>query len=207
MKTIMCIFILFLSVDAWTEELYLQGVSVIGERKTAYIISTTISQTEKAKITVNEGETIGKWRVVKINPKFVLLNSELGEEKQLYLHSNVPIQNEEPQTTGNNLKDKKFTRSVIPDQDIPPGYHKIKTPFGDFLVRQKEEVSTTISMDSESTKSDSMEDMSTINNSGRFASVAPIEKEAGKVDLSPSSFEGYRKVKTPFGEFILKKTR
>ena len=193
-----CTFLLTLSVNAWAEELYLQGVSVIGERKTAYIAKIT-EQMEEVRITVVEGDSLGQWLVARITPKFVILESEQGEEKQLHLHSALPV--EENLSQEDTANSPQFTRPVIPDQDIPPGYKKIQTPFGDFLVRKKEEPSATIV---EPTATNSMSGMSEPMNGGHFASV---EKKLDDGESPSSPSKGYRKVKTPFGEFILKKTR
>lgn len=120
------------------QQIYLEGISVLGEHKRAHI---TINA---AKMSVQEGDELGEWTVYEIHQRSIVLQNELGEEKILELHSRIdvtlPSVTEQQATPADELLQRfpdanPFAgRPRIDDADVPAGKRKVVTPFGDFLV-------------------------------------------------------------------------
>jgi len=142
-------FFLSFSASCFAEDtLILEGVSIIGSYKTAFL------SVNGTKISLNKGDYAGGWRIEEVEPRLIKLRSDKGEAKELALQSRLsevpPKQAETPQpnngdNNANNTppadgeKDKNapqpFQPRQIDDKDVPAGHHKVRTPFGDVIVK------------------------------------------------------------------------
>lgn len=112
------------SCNSWAQNIYLEGVSVLGDKKIAYL---TI---DDEKVAINEGEEIATWKVARIERRAIFLVSPDGKETELQLNTNLKVAEEKAAETIVNVPNVP----VIKDEDVPEGYRKIKTPFGDYVI-------------------------------------------------------------------------
>lgn len=181
LKTVVISLLLIVfSSNSWgEEEIYLEGISVLGDQKNAYI------SMKGGKISVSEGDSIGIWQVARIEERSVFLTTENGEATELPLHSRLPLPETETEEEPSPKPQPETEQSEADETtlEIPPGYRKVHTPFGDFLV--KEEQATQITQ----TKPPA-------------AAQKPVQapEDLPTVETVPP---GHRKVKTPFGEFLI----
>jgi hypothetical protein len=179
-----------ISATAWCqEEIYLEGISVLGAQKNAYI------SMKGGKVAVSEGDAIGMWRVARIEERSVFLTTEEGNATELPLYSRLPISSmslEEPTTLEILSKDSGTPPAKA--EETLAGYHKLHTPFGDFIVEEEEIEKAT--------------QQHTTATSESSEAVPELPEQAVVLDNLPQIEaeevpEGYRKVQTPFGEFLL----
>jgi len=122
------------------DTLVLEGVSIIGQFKTAFL---SINGT---KVSLNKGDYAGSWRIEEVEPRLLKLRSDKGESRELALHSRlseVPATVITPPKAKSKASDKKDNKNTpqpfkprqIDDKDIPAGHHKVRTPFGDVIVK------------------------------------------------------------------------
>jgi hypothetical protein len=192
-----CSLIILTVPTAWAEEFYLEGITTLGAKKSAYL------SMKGGKIAVREGESIGTWQVVRIEHNAVTLSTGQGVTTELPLHtrfeSNLssvefPAASEEQQVetedeklafsegmakfAGNSQLQDSSTPPTTVDPSIPAGYRKIQTPFGEVIVEEK-----------------------------KILSVSPVA-ETGKVDLPRIADDaipaGQRRIRTPFGDVLVK---
>ena len=190
--------LMFIAPPLWgEEEMYLEGISVLGNHKSAYLSMGT------GKATVREGDMIGTWRVTQIKQNSIFLSSNTGKSTELLLHSRLPVPSEEENE--NNLSEEEMhpdsneglpqeepsEESSITEQDsyaekssstesLPKGYRKVRTPFGEIVVPEQ-----TSSEAINPHLPPSSENMQSIS------------------EVSPDA----HKIKTPFGEFVVKETK
>lgn len=190
---------MLIASPAWgEEEMYLEGITVLGNHKSAYL------SMGEGKATVREGDMIGPWQVTHIKQNSIFLVTNKGESTELLLHSRLPIPSEETETESglseeqlhpdsseglpeeDSPKDQYLKSEASPPQGpeepppqekVPQGYRKVRTPFGEIIVPEETSPETP-------------------NNH----SVSPISSETQAIsEVSP----GYHKIKTPFGEFVV----
>ncbi len=119
------------------DDIYLEGVSVLGVKKTAHVVINDV------KLMVKEQDYVGEWEVVKITDQLVTLRNDAGEVSTLALHSRLsPVAEPAPAETApaaEKTDDEAFKEVTdISDETVPEGYRKVRTPFGELLVRKKE---------------------------------------------------------------------
>lgn len=119
------------------DDIYLEGVSVLGVKKTAHVVINNV------KLMVKEQDYVGEWEVVKITDQLVTLRNEAGELSSLALHSRLSPVTEAPAAEAvpaTEKTDEEVFKEVtdITDETVPEGYRKVRTPFGELLVRKKE---------------------------------------------------------------------
>jgi len=150
--------ILTLPLSVFSQEIDLQGTQIIGDKKSA-----TVS-IEGNSLIVGEGDSVGSWKIERIESRIVELRSKDSNEiKMLSLHSrpspetstqeSVPSPDKPAEQTENAQAllptviapppPEKIAEGVyrsehfIEDEDVPPGYYKKRTPFGDFLIKNE----------------------------------------------------------------------
>ncbi len=119
--TLITLFITTYSWNSWAQDIYLDGVSVLGDKKVAYL---TI---DNDKVDVEEGEEVATWKVSRIERRAIFLISPDGKETELQLQSTLQMPEEKTVEATSAVP-------VIKDEDVPEGYRKIKTPFGDYVI-------------------------------------------------------------------------
>lgn len=132
------------------EGLYLEGISVLGPKRTAHLVY------QGESLSLKPGEAVGEWIVEKIEQRSVLLRPANAPEdadvklKQLSLHDRIdgaPAAPQAPNPFAAAVESQaksteppeinKFKPRRIPDDQIPPGQRRIRTPFGDVLVKDE----------------------------------------------------------------------
>ena len=115
------------------EELFLEGVSILGSKKTASVVYNEQS------ISLHKGDNIGEWRVEHIEERSIKLKDKEGKLHTVELHSSLSNDKASEQADISELKDVKkgggFQPRVIKDEDVPEGHRRIRTPFGDVLIK------------------------------------------------------------------------
>lgn len=186
--------------NSWAEdEMYLEGISVLGKDKSAYL------SMKGGKIQVHVGERVGSWKVARIEERSVFLTTDKGETTELPLYSRLPVsnnqenENEESPEVGDkkgeaDKPEKEAEHSPMTNvPEVPPGYRKVHTPFGDFVVKEEEATKITLSKNPPPVQSKA----TSVDNS----SMPPADNSPKKAEEIPP---GYHKVQTPFGEFLMK---
>jgi len=148
------------------DELFLEGISILGKQRSA-LLSLNGKQ-----VSVQPGEEVGEWQVVKIEARAIFLKSTKdpqATELELALHSRlgetppaVAVENppavpaaevpvptsaaSPPGTPRDPMPPEQaapitqtapiFQPRMIKDEDIPPGHRRVRTPFGDVLVKE-----------------------------------------------------------------------
>ncbi len=147
--------ILTLPISVFSQEIDLQGTQIIGDKKSA-----TVSVDGNSLLVV-EGDSVGSWMIERIENRIIILRSKKSNEiKALSLHARPSTEKSKqksapsPDKQDENAKalpaviapppPEKIAEGVyrsehfIDDEDVPPGYHKKRTPFGDFLIKDEE---------------------------------------------------------------------
>ncbi|ALG67430.1 hypothetical protein [Beggiatoa leptomitoformis] len=159
------------------DNLYLEGVSILGSKKNAYI------SFNGGQVTVNEGDALGTWTVTKIDSRAVSLSATNGEVKELPLHTQMSIETPTATPTPAQNPPVNPNLTVIPDDKVPAGHRKIRTPFGDVIVKDEP-------LDKLPKPQDTSQPAQN--------TVPPVPRSNEPVP------EGHHKVATPFGEFVVK---
>jgi len=188
------VLIMLSTTVVWAEGMYLEGITILGVKKSAYLA------VDEGKVTVNEGDKVGKWRVMRIEERSVFLKTDKNETIELPLHSWLKPESEKdtvPKAEDTPALPETFERVIIPDDQVPDGYRKVRTPFGDVLVK-----------DDDANRSESESQAKPTGDAPLTnLSITPRESSiVGKATNIPDDQVplGYRKVRTPFGEYILK---
>jgi len=183
------------------EDLRLEGTSFIGSQRQAHVAW------QGTRMTVKVGDAIGVWQVMKIAQHEIDLQNAEGETRHLALYAQPPLVRSSPPTdTTDSVTDaqaelpndqpfavksgseqpatvRTIIREYIPiaeleGQPIPAGYQAVKTPFGEFAVKQRRQ--------------------------SRAARLAEQANDTPQEDTTqPVEPTGYRLVKTPFGELAV----
>lgn len=217
------LFLLMLSVATTTwaeEELFLEGISIFGTKKIAFL------KLKGGKTIVKEGDRIAEWTVETIEPRSVLLKDKDGKTITVELHTNIPplppsmttqVPNAAPPAMSGMQstpvpanQGTTFQRPVVADQDVPPGHRKVRTPFGDFVVPEKPEAGMSPNTAAPVAGMQGMQP----NNPAQPAANQATNSGAGQQKIiAPGNIPddqippGSRKVSTPFGEFIVKDSK
>jgi len=170
---------ILISFPIWAEEdeVYLEGVSILGNQKSAYL------SMRGDKVTVREGDAVGAWQVTHIKENAISLITKQGESTELPLHSRLPtISEEEPaeeEPTPEPEEAETESDASQPEEaaEIPQGHHKVRTPFGEFVVPNEENTVTSAAL--------------------------PKKSETSET----SAPTGYRKIQTPFGNFVVEEKK
>lgn len=135
-------------------DIYLEGISILGTKKTAYVMLNN------EKISVEPGDSVDTWTVETIGQRAITLRGAAkedgtpGEIRELLLHDRLNETPEPPQPDNpfaralqeqqanqantpqqNKPENTAFKPRQIPDDQIPEGHHRVRTPFGDVLVK------------------------------------------------------------------------
>lgn len=127
----------FVSTQVLAADLYLEGVSILGKKKTAMLV------VDGGKITADEGEElgVGGWILAKVDSRSVTLKNAQGTEQQvLELHQRASLGAPAVNPAAPAAQSLPQAQPTTPPTEAPPGFRKVRTPFGEILV--KEEPST-----------------------------------------------------------------
>jgi len=136
-------FSLALSGNAYAAEkkakISLTGVMILGEYKMAMI------DYNGQNLNLKTDDPLGQWQIKTISAREVILYSPKTKKTKV-LTLLLPAANElakiqakkkasAPKPVANNNNKKSFKPRVIDDEDIPDGHRRVRTPFGDVLVK------------------------------------------------------------------------
>ena len=176
--------IMLISVNSWSEEdSYLEGISILGNKKVAYlsVAGHKIAVKEGEEIVVSEDVAVGRWQVVSIGRGSIRLKAKIGITTELRLDSRSPIQKKSDEESPEENELGEETPEEIPitdnettpqESEVQPEHKIVRTPFGSFTVKKNVSLLPPIA-----------------------AKSPPV---ADKIPL------GHRLVRTPFGYFIVK---
>ncbi len=124
-------------------EIFLEGVTILGPKRTAHL------SVDGKKDNYHEGDKVGDWMVERIEPRMVHMKTPDGATVTMDLQtrlSEVPPKPTEPLTpppSGAAVppppgeQKPVFQPKRIEDKDVPPGHRRVRTPFGDVLVKDE----------------------------------------------------------------------
>ncbi|WP_459862939.1 hypothetical protein [Endothiovibrio diazotrophicus] len=139
---------------AGAADLRLDAITQLGGKKSAYVT------TGGSQLVVGEGGQVGGMVVRSIEGRTLVLVSGDGTEYRLELHAHLSLPSDaaaraaEPRAEEEGGAERpkviappppeKVSEGVyridphfIPDDQIPPGYRRQRTPFGDMLIEEK----------------------------------------------------------------------
>ncbi len=125
----------FVSTQVLAADLYLEGVSILGKKKTAMLV------VDGGKITADEGEElgVGGWILAKVDKRSVTLKNAQGTEQQvLELHQKASLGVSAAPTVNPAAPAAQTlpqAQPTTPPAEAPPGFRKVRTPFGEILVK------------------------------------------------------------------------
>jgi hypothetical protein len=148
--------LLTFSPGVLSAEIYLEGISILGAKKKAFVTL------DGENLAVSPGEALGDWLVERIEPRSIFLRKPApegqpeGELKELELHNRLaeepaaspPLAITPPSPFGAPAEGSQavplppvepFQPRRIAPEDVPPGHHVVNTPFGDVLVKDQPE--------------------------------------------------------------------
>lgn len=164
------------------DDMYLEGISSVGKQRVAYVLLND------TKFSLKEGERLTRWKVTKIGQRSVILADAKGSETELLLHNRTPSEAPPPETTVENPQptEKAKTPETPPsNEDVPKGYRKVKTPFGEVVIQE------------DTTKPVQETPPAAPATPPQNTTTSPPPATPPKDDeVRP----GYHKVRTPFGE-------
>ncbi len=124
---------LIASAGTFADELFLEGVSILGSKKTASVVYN------EQPMSLHQGDNVGEWTIADIEERSIKLQDKAGEIHTLELHSSLNKAGEDEVNPTEELSDVKsgagFQPKIIKDEDIPEGHRRIRTPFGDVLIK------------------------------------------------------------------------
>ena len=128
MCTVLCLSLYAQMIHA--DELFLEGVSILGNKKSASVVHNDQS------LSLRQGDKVGDWVLERIEQRSIYLKDKAGKLQVLELHSSVSSGNTNVASDDSKPeKHNSFKPRVIKDEDVPEGHRKIKTPFGDVLIK------------------------------------------------------------------------
>jgi len=178
----------------YENESYLEGISVIGREKIAYlsIKGSKIPVKEGEKFTFSRDSGLGTWQVIRIKKDSVIFKARGSDlEEELRLHSRLPLpEQEEPhfqKTTeifpNENDRDENNSLAENARDENNSLYRLVRTPFGNFVVRDNAPITQASAP-------------KTYKPSNTNTTVTQQSHE----EIPPE----HRVVRTPFGNFIAK---
>ncbi|NJO14202.1 MAG: hypothetical protein HC877_00155 [Thioploca sp.] len=187
LKMIIILITLLFSIPSWGEESsYLEGISILGEKRIAYISLSggKISVTEGDEITINEGKAKGTWQVVLIKQDSVLFKTKAGSTAELRLDHRSPLPTPSEPSTAHSAKPLVAPEGESSNEEIPP-----VTPPEDIVQAPEAAI--------QAEERDSQESLPTelASTTVDTSTQPPPEPE----EIPP----GHQLVKTPFGTFMI----
>lgn len=163
------------------DDMYLEGISSVGKQRVAYVLMND------TKFSLKEGERLTRWKVTKIGQRSVILADAKGSETELVLHNRTPSEPAPPETAVENPQptEKAKTPETQPsNEDVPKGYRKVKTPFGEVVIQEDTTKPTQETQPAPPPPPDAP------------PPATPPKEEPKDDEVRP----GYHKVRTPFGD-------
>jgi hypothetical protein len=208
---LLCCVLMLNQVVAQADDIYLEGISSVGKQRIAYIF------VNKTKFSLKEGENLTHWKVMRIGKRSIVLADIKGNETELVLHNRLPpepldgvmpvaaMSAENPAATQSKSDTKSESKSeskaeksheTQPSEEVPPGYRKVQTPFGEVIVKDDklgESAPATVGEKAEVNSSQTAE-----LDAKSITSTSPSSEDESKKE--PEVRPGYHKVRTPFGD-------
>jgi hypothetical protein len=152
LKQVSLLLLLILPLSVLGYDVYLEGLSIIGKQKMAHVVL------DNQSLSVGEGDSVNACVVARIATRSVFLRCpESDKLLELSLQARVSLEAPSPkseiaeriakavaegQTVIAPPQPEKIAEGVyravpyvIEDDDIPPGYYRKQTLFGDYLIK------------------------------------------------------------------------
>ncbi|MEM7018496.1 MAG: hypothetical protein AAF512_14285 [Pseudomonadota bacterium] len=130
MRTLIGICCFILLSHSAIADVYLEGISILGSKRSAFVSENG------QKFSVAKGDKLGQWIVEKIENRSIILRGKDGKLKELALHTTLASEAPKQGLQGEQTADGSFKPRFIKDEEVPEGYRKVATPFGDILVQE-----------------------------------------------------------------------
>jgi len=211
---LLCCVLMFNHVAAMADDIYLEGISSIGKQRVAYLF------VNKTKFSLQEGENFTRWKVTRIGQRSIFLADIKGKETELVLHNRLspesldgmipvaamsaesaaPANSPKTPSQSDSQPESKSDKNP-PVEDVPPGYRKVQTPFGEVVVKDdKPSVAVPPTPREETADPAPPVEKAPVaippQDSKPVAADDEAKKDAQEVEVRP----GYHKVRTPFGD-------
>lgn len=125
------------SWQSYAGEISLEGISAVGEKRLAHF------SVDGSKVSLKEGDNIGEWILAKVGKRSVFLRDPAAAAikdaplTELFIHSPLPAVNAaKPADTAAAIVPPPGPH-IIPDDQVPPGQRRVRTPFGDILIKDE----------------------------------------------------------------------
>jgi len=198
---------MLITVNTWGDEnSYLEGISILGNKKIAYlsIEGKKIAVSEGEEIVVSEDVALGKWWVVRIEQGSILLKTKVGITKELRLDNRLPEVEEKLVNPLPTPDMEQFSDSETLDTEMtePPLIDEVETTEPPLIDETRQPPLTD---ETETSKKDETDYRVVRTPFGTFTvknNVPPPDKlpPIAEDEIPP----GHHLVQTPFGYFIVK---
>jgi hypothetical protein len=200
---LLCCVLMASQAHAEADDIYLEGISSLGKQRVAYVFINA------AKFSLKEGENLTRWKITRIGQRSIVLADAGGKETELVLHNRLPPEpseesmvatSENPPANTQSDKDAKANKDhAQASEDVPAGYRKVQTPFGEVVVRDDKP------LPSPPAEAAVEKTPATANSQPNANATTPPTGEttgnADKKEVKESEVRpGYHKVRTPFGD-------
>ncbi|MEZ5672360.1 MAG: hypothetical protein R3E08_08205 [Thiotrichaceae bacterium] len=210
---LLCCVLMAGQAHAEADNIYLEGISSVGKQKIAYVF------VNETKFSLKEGENLTRWKITRIGQRSIVLADSGGKETELVLHNRMPPEPVDDMSAENTTPDKPVAtdaksdkksdknQDTKPTEDVPAGYRKVQTPFGEVVVKEDKPLpppSETIEETPPPTQADSPQNAKQPSKDADVAAPATTKNtESNEHDATKKDDEvrpGYHKVRTPFGD-------
>jgi hypothetical protein len=211
--------IMLITVNTWGDEnSYLEGISILGNKKVAYlsIEGKKIAVSEGEEIVVSEDVALGKWWVVRIEQGSILLKTKVGITKELRLDNRLPEVEEKLVSPLPTPDTEQFSDSEILDTEMtePPLIDEVETTEPP-LIDEVETMELPLIEETETPPSTDNTEISTKDSASHQVVRTPFGTFTVKNNVPPTPDKlppiaedeippGHHLVQTPFGYFIVK---
>ncbi|MEN9460765.1 MAG: hypothetical protein RIS84_785 [Pseudomonadota bacterium] len=131
------------SLQSFAAEISLEGISAMGEKRLAHF------SMDGSKVSLKEGDNIGEWVLAKVGKRSVFLRDPAATNvkdaplTELFIHS--PLPTVAAAAAAGKPSDAVVPPPgphIIPDDQVPVGQRRVRTPFGDILIKDEPKSAT-----------------------------------------------------------------
>lgn len=125
------------SLQSFAGEISLEGISAMGEKRLAHF------SMDGSKVSLKEGDNIGEWVLAKVGKRSVFLRDPAATNvkdaplTELFIHSPLPTVASAAKPTDAPVVVPPPGPHIIPDDQVPVGQRRVRTPFGDILIKDE----------------------------------------------------------------------
>lgn len=136
-KLVVGLIALCASWQSFAGEISLEGISAMGEKRLAHF------SMDGSKVSLKEGDNIGEWILAKVGKRSVFLRDPAATNvkdaplTELFIHSPLPAVGAAAKPAEAAVVVPPPGPHIIPDDQVPVGQRRVRTPFGDILIKDE----------------------------------------------------------------------